>query len=153
MRNLLCLTLLCLLLFAALPALAQDATIVGTVTDSTGAAVPNVTVIITNTDTGQVRQLTTNEVGQYTAPGLHIGHYTVRAKGTGFKVVERNDIVLNVGDRTRVDVQMQIGQAQESITVEATGISVQSDTGEVSEVISANKSASWRPTDAAFTHS
>jgi hypothetical protein len=136
MRKMFYMLLLCALLLAALPALAQDATIVGTVTDSTGAAVPNVSLTITNTETGQVRQLTTNDVGQYAAPGLHIGHYTVGAQRTGFKAVERKDIVLNVGDRIRVDVQLQIGQAQETITVEATGITVQSDSGEISEIIS-----------------
>src|SRR5512147_1702513 len=135
MRNFLCLFLLCILLLMALPAFAQEATIVGTVTDPGGAAVPNVSITITNLDTGLARTLNTNEVGQYVAPGLRIGHYSLRAQGTGFKVVERKDIVLNVGDRTRVDVQLQIGQTQETVTVEATGITVQSDTGEISEVI------------------
>ncbi len=135
MRKLVCFTLLCFLLLLALPALAQEATVVGTVTDSTGAAVPNVKITLTNIETGQVRTLTTNEVGQYIAPGLHIGHYTVRAEGAGFKVAERKDLVLNVGDRDRVDIQLQIGQTQETVTVEATGITVQADTGEVSQVI------------------
>ncbi len=135
MRNLLCLSLLCVLLLIALPALAQEATVVGTVTDATGAAVPNVSITITNAETGIARQLNTNDVGQYAAPGLKIGHYTVRVQASGFKVVERKDIALNVGDRTRVDIQLQVGQTQESVTVEATGITVQSDTGEVSEVI------------------
>src|SRR5262249_37298551 len=63
MRNLLCLSLLCVLLLLALPALAQEATVVGTVTDATGAAVPNVSITITNAETGIARQLTTNDVG------------------------------------------------------------------------------------------
>ncbi len=59
-------------------ALAQEATIVGTVTDPTGAAVPNAAITITNTDTGVTRNLPTNGDGQYVAPDLIIGHYTVR---------------------------------------------------------------------------
>ncbi len=116
-------------------AFAQEATIVGTVTDPSGAAVPNVSVNITNVDTGQVSHLTTNDVGQYVAPDLHIGHYVVRAEGANFKAAEQKDIVLAVGDRRRVDFQLQMGSAQESITVEANTVQVQSDSGEVSNVI------------------
>ena len=116
-------------------ALAQEATIVGTVTDPSGAAVPNVAITITNVDTGLVTQLTTNDVGQYVAPSLHIGRYQVRAQGANFKVAEQKDIVLAVNDRRRVDFQLQIGSGQETVTVEATPVAVQSDTNEVSTVI------------------
>ena len=116
-------------------ALAQEATIVGTVTDPSGAAVPNVAITITNTDTGLVTQLNTNEVGQYVAPSLHIGRYQVRAQGANFKVAEQKDIVLAVSDRRRVDFQLQIGSGQETVTVEATPVAVQSDSNEISTVI------------------
>ena len=72
-------------IFAA-HAFAQEATIVGTVTDPSGAAVPNATITVTNVETGQVRNLTSSSDGQYVAPDLHIGRYTVRAQGAGFKV-------------------------------------------------------------------
>ena len=55
---------------------AQNATIVGTVSDPTGAAIPNVTVAITNTDTGKTVTIPTNDAGQYVAPDLPVGHYT-----------------------------------------------------------------------------
>src|SRR5262245_33485228 len=77
-------------------AFAQEATMLGTVTDPGGDAVPNVSITITNLDTGLTRQINSNEVGQYVVPGLRIGHYSLRAQGTGFKVVERKDLVLNV---------------------------------------------------------
>src|SRR4030095_10988194 len=125
----------CVLLGIASLAFAQEATIVGTVTDPTGAAVPNVAITITSAATGQVRSLTSNDVGQFVAPNLKIGRYTVRAQAGGFKVVEQKDVVLNVGDRTRVDFQMQMGTAQETITVETTPVAVQTDSGEVSSVI------------------
>jgi len=121
-------------IFAA-QALAQEATIVGTVTDPSGAAVPNAKVTITNNDTGLVRSLTTTGDGQFTAPDIHIGHYTVRVEATGFKVGERKDIVLQVGDRFRVDLALQIGNTKETVTVEANAVAVQTDTGEVSGVV------------------
>src|ERR1035438_5919364 len=92
-------------MFAA-HALAQEATIVGTVTDPSGAAVPNATITVTNVETGQVRNLTSSSDGQFVAPDLHIGRYTVRAQGAGFKVVEQTDIVLSVSDRARVDFKL-----------------------------------------------
>ena len=67
---------------------AQEATIVGTITDPSGAVVPNVMVLITNVDTGAVRTLATNDAGQYVVPGLLIGKYDLKAQVSGFKVEE-----------------------------------------------------------------
>jgi len=119
----------------ATSALAQEATIVGTVTDPTGANVPNATITITNNDTGVQRTLPTNGDGQYVAPDLHIGNYVVRVNAAGFKVAEQKGITLNVGDRTRIDFKLEVGSAQEQVTVEANAIAVQTDSGEVSNVI------------------
>jgi hypothetical protein len=113
----------------------QDATIVGTVVDPSGALVPGVKVIITNTDKNQSTDITTNDTGQFVAASLAIGHYNVKAEVSGFKTFEQNDIVLQVGDRTRVDVKLQVGNTRETITVEAEAIAVQSESGEVSDVI------------------
>jgi len=132
-RSLCCLAML-IVLFCGY-AFAQEATIVGTVTDPTGAAIPNVNITITNTETGQITRIPTNADGQYVAPGLRIGIYTVRAEGTGFKAAERKELKLQVGDRARIDFQMQVGTAQETVTVEAIPVAVQADTGEVSQVI------------------
>jgi len=114
---------------------AQQATIVGTVTDPSGAVVPNVEVSITNTDTGVSHTIPTNEAGQYVAPDLQIGHYNIKASASGFKVAERKDIVLTVGDRVRVDFSMQMGASQETVTVEANAVHVQTDSGEQSNLI------------------
>lgn len=122
------------ILFAA-QGLAQEATIVGTVTDPSGAAVPNATITITAVETGLSRAMATSSDGQYVVPDLHIGRYSVRASAQGFKVAEQKDIVLGVNDRTRVDFKLQVGSAQEQVTVEAAAIAVQSDSGEVSDLI------------------
>jgi Carboxypeptidase regulatory-like domain len=121
-------------LFAA-QGFAQEATIVGTVTDPSGAAVANATVTLTNNETGVERTIPTNTDGQYVAPDLHIGHYTARATASGFKLAEEKGITLNVGDRTRVDFKLVVGSTQEQVTVEANAIAVQTDTGEQSNVI------------------
>src|SRR3984885_13963612 len=122
------------LIFVA-QSLAQEATVLGTVTDPSGAAVPNAAISITNTDTGVVRNLTTNSDGQYVAPDLHIGQYTVRVSATGFKAAEQKNLTLAVGDRTRLDFKLIVGSVQEQVTVEANAVAVQTDTGEVSTVI------------------
>ena len=116
-------------------AFGQEATIVGTVTDPSASVVPNVAVTITNVDTGETRSSVTNDTGQYVSPGLPIGHYNVSAKATGFGQAERAGIVLNVNDRTRVDFVLKVGGTSENVTVEANAVQVQSDSGEVSTVI------------------
>ena len=124
------------LLFAfSVCAVGQEATLLGTVTDPSGSVIPNVTITVTNTGTGQSHSIQTGPSGDYVLPDLIIGHYDVTAQARGFKVAERKDLVLNVGDRARVDFQMQVGAAVESVTVEANAVKVQSDSGEVSSVI------------------
>ena len=127
--------LLFLVTALGLPAFGQEATIVGTVTDATGLVVPNATIIVTHTSTGQARSLKTSDAGQYVAPDLNIGNYTVRAEATGFKAAEKKNVVLNVNDRTRIDFVMQVGSVSESVTVEANAVAVQADSGDVSSVI------------------
>ena len=85
------LTFLLVITFSSI-SLAQEATVVGTVMDPTGAAVPNASITITNTDTGIVRTFTTGSDGQYLVPDLHIGHYVLRAQASGFKAGERKDL-------------------------------------------------------------
>src|SRR5689334_5257745 len=129
-------SLLCVLILGvSFQAFGQEATMVGTVTDPSGSVIANAKITMTNTETGLVRTITTNESGQYVVPDLHIGHYNLKAEATGFKAAEQKNIFLQVGDRTRVDFQMQVGVATETVTVEAAPIRVQTDSGEVSNII------------------
>jgi len=138
-RNLVCFAVivLALLFLAALatPAFAQEATIVGTVTDPSGAAVADAKVTLTNTETGVSKVFSTNESGQYVAVDIHIGHYDIKVEKGGFKTEERKNMVLQVGDRSRADFALSVGGSQETVTVEANTVAVQADTGEVSNVI------------------
>jgi hypothetical protein len=144
-RNLVCfaVTVLALLFLAALatPAFAQEATIVGTVTDPSGAAVADAKVTLTNTDTGVSKVFSTNESGQYVAVDIHIGHYDLKVEKGGFKTEERKNMVLQVGDRSRADFALSVGGSQETVTVEANTVAVQADTGEVSNVITGQQIA------------
>ena len=116
-------------------AIAQQATVVGTVVDAAGAALPNVNITATNVESGLTKTIQTNGFGQYVIPDLNIGHYNVKAEATGFKSTEQKNIVLQVGDRDRIDFQLQVGEVQETVTVEANPVRVQTDSGEQSSVI------------------
>lgn len=130
------LLLCCFLLLAfAFNAAAQQAAIVGTVTDATGAMIPNVGITATDTATGTAFNTTSNAAGQYVLPSLGNGSYNVKAEAPGFKSFEAKNVVVNVGDRARVDIQMQVGETKDSVNVEASATRVQSDSGEVSDVI------------------
>jgi hypothetical protein len=129
------LLLIALLISLGTLSFAQEATILGTVTDPSGAAVPNVRITLTNLDTGISSTFVGSSDGQYVAADLHIGHYIVRAVAVGFKVAEQKGITLQVGDRSRVDFKLQVGSVQETVTVEANAVKVQTDTGEVSGVV------------------
>ncbi len=110
------------LLLGLLASNAQEITgqIRGTVTDPSGAVVPNATVTVTNTDRNQlVRALQTNSAGEYVASLLPVGRYSVAVEVSGFKRFVKTDIVLNVSDRLVVDVPLQTGAPTETVNVEA----------------------------------
>ena len=94
-------------------------TLRGTVVDQQGAAVPGVTVTITNTVTGEARDYVTDADGQYLAPDLNPGRYSVAFALTGFSRVERADISVLLGREFQVDAQMSVGQLTETVQVTA----------------------------------
>ncbi len=103
-------------------------TILGTVTDSSGAIVPNARVTVTNTDRGAViRTDTTNSAGKYNAPLLPVGHYSVSIEAPGFQKVTQTDIMLNVNDRRAVNAMLQIGNVASSVTVQANALQVNTE--------------------------
>src|ERR1035441_1005680 len=98
-----------LLLLAAGFGYAQsvNATLLGTVTDSSGAVVPNAKIVLTEVDTGVNRSGQTNESGNYTYPNLPPGQYAVTVEAAGFKKETRKDIVVEINTNTRGDLQLQ----------------------------------------------
>ena len=92
----------------------------GTVTDSSGAVIQGAAVTITNTDRGEdIRALTTNSAGYFTAESLPLGTYTVKIAGTGFKTSAVTGLVLNANDALTVNRSLVPGGASEVVTVTA----------------------------------
>src|SRR6266481_2445022 len=97
----------------------------GIVTDASGATIANATVTITNMDRNLVlRTVETNSAGEYVAPFLPVGRYSVAVEAKGFKKFLKNDIELNVSDRLTVDAALQAGAVTETVTVEAEPLQV-----------------------------
>src|SRR5438105_6989649 len=91
--------------------------ILGTVTDQTGGVISGATVSVIDKDRGVARTLTTDDAGEYNAPTLLPGTYTVRVEANGFKRMERQNVVLEVGKEVRVDITVQPGEQTQSVTV------------------------------------
>jgi len=123
------------LLPAAAAAQAVTGTILGLITDSTGAVMPGATVTLTNTGTGLVRVVTTDSNGEFTAPSLPTGTYSVKAELSGFKTVTRPDVPLGVDQRVRIDVKLEIGAVEESVTVTGSSPLVQTSSSELGTTV------------------
>jgi carboxypeptidase family protein/TonB-dependent receptor-like protein len=107
------LLLLCLPLFSQ----GSSGRILGTVTDQSGGVVAGATVTVIDTERGVTRSLTSDDAGEFNAPNLTPGTYTVRAEAKGFKKLERQNVALEVGKEIRVDLTLQPGAAEQTITV------------------------------------
>ena len=114
----------------------ENATINGTVTDTSGAVVPKAQVTLTDEATGQKRQATTNDVGAYNFTSLNHGTYTLQVTAAGFQAFNRTGIVLNVAQTLAEDARLTVGSASQTVTVQANALQVQTETSEVSTLIS-----------------
>jgi hypothetical protein len=114
----------------------ENATINGTVLDSSGAVVPNAAITLTNPATGQVRQSVSNSSGAYSFPNVGIGAYTLSASVAGFQKYTKTNIVVNVAATLEENVSLTIGSQSQTVTVAADALQVQSETSEVSTLIS-----------------
>jgi len=132
-------SLICLAIFmmSGVTAISQltTATITGTVTDQSGAAVPGVTVTLKNTDTGISRTAQTIENGKYEALSLPAGNYEISAALTGFRTVVHTGISLTVGQNAVVDFALQVGQVSESVTVTGEIAQIETTTATVANVV------------------
>ncbi len=141
MRRLLLGVSLFVVLFAAAPAFAQQGTteLGGRVVDAQGAVLPGVTIVITNEDTGSVRELVSGNEGSYFAAQLIPGRYRITAKLEGFKALDRRGITLVVGQTTTLDLPMEVGGLAETLTVTGEAPLVDVTTAEIGGHISAEE--------------
>ena len=142
--RLLIIILVVVLLGAVANAQTTLGTILGTVTDSSGAIVRGAKVSVTQVTTGLVRTETTNATGEYSFPQLPVGLYRVEAEMAGFKKTQKTGIDLRVEDTLRVDLALQIGQLTETVAVEATAPVVSTDTSTLGGVVD-NKTVTELP--------
>jgi hypothetical protein len=106
-------------------------TITGTVRDTTGAAIPGTTVIVTHHQTGLTREMVSNEVGAYNFVNLPHGTYTVRMILPGFREFQQTDVPLAVGQVARIDGVLEVGALEEVITVTSPARLLQTDQTDV----------------------
>ncbi|MET0166514.1 MAG: carboxypeptidase-like regulatory domain-containing protein, partial [Vicinamibacterales bacterium] len=109
-------------------------TIIGSVTDSSGV-VPGATVTVREVNKGTTPTYVTDETGTYTAPFLVPGTYAVEVNVQGFKKSIREGIILQVNQRARVDVTLEVGRLEETMTVVSSAPLVRTDSSEVGTVI------------------
>ena len=126
-----------LLLGAVRPAAAQSVTgtILGTVTDASGAVVSGVKVTILNEGTALARNVTTDASGEYTAPSLPTGRYTVMSEMAGFKALALSNIDVGVDQRVRIDLKLEVGAMSESVSITAETPLVQTSSSELGTTV------------------
>ncbi len=122
-------------------AFAQESTgaISGTVTDPSGALVPNAEIIVTNVQTGVVRKQTSNASGFFVVTNLAVGNYSLTAEAQGFKKFEASQIRLDVNDRLTIPVHLEVGGTTETVSVNESGAQLQTQSAELSDLIGARQ--------------
>jgi hypothetical protein len=125
---------LCFVFSAPVLAQTNRATISGSVTDSSRAALPGVTITITG-DSGVVQTAVTNQAGEYTVPSVPVGTYDVKFEMTGFKTHVREKLTLQVSQTLRVDAELEVGRLTETVSVSGTPQIIQRETPEVGTTV------------------
>src|SRR5881394_873595 len=110
-------------------------TIAGTVTDTSGAAVANATVTLTNLDNGQKRNMETDSSGNYTFVNILPGRYKLEGEKTGFKKFVREPIVVQIESGLRVDISLPVGAQTETVEVTGEAPLLQPETASLGQVV------------------
>lgn len=117
----------------------EKGSIVGVVTDPNGSAVSNATVTITDLGTKTTQTFTTNSEGIYNAPFLNPGTYEVSATGAGFSKTVVSNVVVSVGSRVGVNLELKVGDVAETVTVEDAAPLVQTENANIGQVITSQQ--------------
>jgi hypothetical protein len=120
---------------------AMGGSIAGRVTDPSGAAMPGVTVVARNADTGAVHRATTDENGAFALPDLPVGRYTVEAEHSGFKPYARAGLEAIADAVLQVDIALVVGPHGEAVTVSERAAQVETANSQMGELIGATKMA------------
>jgi len=138
LRNLLLALCLC---SASGMVLAQEfrATLTGRVTDPTGAILPDASITVSNTATGTKVQTKSDQTGQYVAPFLLPGSYSVTVTMSGFRTYEHKNLVLQTGSKVQEDIQMQLGAETQSVVVTTETPLIDTTTATAGQVLTAHE--------------
>lgn len=117
----------------------EKGSIVGTVVDANGGSVANATVTVTDLGNKTTQTFTTNDEGIYNAPFLNPGNYEVSASATGFSKTVVNDVVVSVGSRVGVNLELKIGAVTETVTIEDAAPLVQTENANIGQVITSQQ--------------
>jgi len=117
----------------------SSGSILGTITDGTGAVIPGVTIKISNPDIGLSREVLSNESGNYRVDQLPIGAYNIEVELTGFKKEVRSGVRINIDQRARLDFTLQPGNVSEVVEVRADAPIVQSEDSSIGQVVEERK--------------
>ena len=131
-----CIVALLAMFFQGTARAQETSTITGTVTDPTGAVIPNAQITATEDETGVKQSTVSNGDGIYDIPGLAVGHYTVTVTAKGFQTFKRTGIVVNAAQTLREDAHMTLGANSQTVTVQAGALQIQSESNEISTLIS-----------------
>ena len=118
-------------------------TLNGTVLDATGAVVPGATVTAVDNDTKVESKTTTTSAGAYTLPYLPQGTYTVRVTAPGFRSAAANNVILRAAQTLTVNINLEIGQVSEQVTVSATPPVLEAGTAEMGQYINQQEYKTW----------
>ncbi len=127
--------LACFLLAVPVSAQYTSQQISGTIRDSSGAVVVGAGVSVTQRETGLVRKTASSETGFYAVTNIPIGEYSIDVETAGFKRYRQTGVTLSVNSKLTVDVELEVGQVTESVTVSADAAMVETSTGEVGRLI------------------
>jgi len=128
-------TLFLMLSAMALFGQSERGTITGVVHDSSGAVVPNAKVTIVSQSTNVSLAMTTNEAGEYTAPSLQAGTFTVRIAKEGFRTSELRGLALDAAQTVRADATLEVGSSTQAIEVMASAVQLQTEDAKSSTII------------------
>jgi len=117
--------------------------ITGTVTDASGSAVPNTTIIATHLETNIETKAVTTDTGVYRMPYLSLGTYRITASAPGFKTSDIENLTLRVAQTLTVDFKLDVGVVTDKITVSAEAAQLESSTAEVGHYVSTAEFDRW----------
>jgi hypothetical protein len=113
----------------------ENGSLVGTIRDTSGAIVAGATVTVSNTATGIENKVTSDSGGNWEMPSLRVGNYHVTASMSGFNTAVADNVALSVGTRQRIDLTLQVGQAQETVEVNNVQLQLETESSQRGQII------------------